>query len=73
MPWLTRVAPNHEGQGLQPGASLGTAHVPKKDVTINPINLHGELTMLIQCHLKIEHILLNSHLFNSMFSGILQI
>ena len=44
--YLTCVATNHEGKGLQPGASLGTACVPKKEVVINPINPHGELAML---------------------------
>ena len=67
------MAPNREGKGLQPGVSLGTARVPKKEVAINPINLRGELAMLAQCCSKIEHISLNSHLFDGMFSGILRV
>jgi len=67
------VAPNHEGKGLQPGASPGTARVPKKEVAINPINPRGELAMLAQHHSKIERISLNSHPFDGAFSGILRI
>jgi len=67
------VAPNHEGKGLQPGASPGTARVPKKEVAINPINPRGELAMLARRRSKIEHISLNSRPFNGAFSGISRI
>jgi len=72
-PYLTCVAPNREGKGLQPGASPGTARVPKKEVAINPINPRGELAMLARRRSKIEHISLNSHPFDGAFSGILRI
>jgi len=40
------VAPKREGKELQPGASPGTARIPKKELAINAINPRGELAML---------------------------
>jgi len=72
-PSLPVWPPNREGKGLQPGASPGTARVPKKEVAINPINPRGELAMLAQRRSKIKHISLNSHPFDGAFSGILRV